>query len=352
MNRYGSTMLWVQVNHRAYASREPRILMDDRDITYFERGLPGLIAGETLFQMTYPVSYLGESSETMVIGIQPIHFTMFDIKTQRGRLFLQEDIDRRAPVCVLRPDIASLLFRETDPIGKTIRIANKNFTALGVTERFTGGFLSDGSDNNTVYVPSGFIASRIWGGSDVRYWIYLLQFESQEYVDMAEERIGAYLHKRYGDLRGENRFRIERLDSFIGMVDRILDIVNTLVLVIASISIVVGGLGIMNIMLVAVTEGTKEIGVRMAVGATRGNILTQFIIEVVSLCLIGGGTGILIGVGLAALVCSILKWLFLVSAGTILAALGISTLIGMIFGIYPAHKASRLMPVEALRAEQ
>ncbi|MBN2049823.1 MAG: ABC transporter permease [Spirochaetales bacterium] len=351
MGRYGSTLLWVQVNHSAYAGDERRVLMDSRDIAYFNQGLPGVVDGESLLSESYPVAYQGESVRTSVMGVEPIHFSMFDVKVAQGRLIMEEDLSLRRRVCVLRPDIAAKLFREEDPLGKNIRIDERTFTVIGVTERQTGGFLSDGSDNNSVFIPADFIASRYWGGDTVRYWIYLLQFETPEDVEMGAQRIQAYLEKRYGDLRGEDRFRIQRLDSFIAMTDRILNIISTLVLVIASISIVVGGLGIMNIMLVAVTERTREIGVRMAVGATRGTILLQFVIEAISLCLIGGGIGILFGSSLAALVCSILKWRFVVSFGIIMIALGISTVIGMTFGIYPAYKASKLTPVEALRAE-
>lgn len=352
MGRYGSTLLWVQVNHSAYASREPRTLMDERDVTYFHRALPGLAGGESLFNDNRPASFRGETVETTIFGAEPIHFEMFDIQLRQGRAFLEQDVKTRKAVCVLRPDIAARLFQETEPLGQTIRIGNRNFTVIGITERLSQGFLSDGSDNNTIFVPAPFVSSASQGGQRERYWVYLLQFENRSAVDRGEERIAAYLEKRYGLLRGEQRFRIQRLDSFIDMVDNILGIISTLVLVIASISIVVGGLGIMNIMLVAVTERTREIGIRMAIGATRSDILTQFIIEAVALCLIGGGTGILFGAGLAALVCSILKWPFLLSLGIVLLALGISTTIGMVFGIYPAYKASKLMPVEALRSEQ
>ena len=133
--------------------------------------------------------------------------------------------------------------------------------------------------------------------------------------------------------------------------DRILNIVSILILVIAVISIVVGGLGIMNIMLVAVTERTKEIGVRMAIGATSRDILIQFVIEAITLCLLGGGTGIIFGAGIGAIVCSILDWHYMLTLTIVLGALFISTSIGLIFGIFPAYKASKLTPIEALRSE-
>lgn len=351
IGRYGSTMLWVQVDGRSYMSGEPRIPMDGRDIKFFKQTLPGLKSSGSLFNAAYTASYMGESAAVQVIGVSPGHFDMFDINIEKGRQYFEQDVNLRKRVCVMRPDIASRLFGDEEPVGKTIRLSEKNYKVIGVTDRLSSMFLSDGSDNNTIFIPDYLVGSKIFGGNFIKYWIYLFKFESIEDVDIAQERISAYLEKRYGLLRGEPRFRIERLDSFVGMVDRILGIITTLVTVIAAISIVVGGLGIMNIMLVAVTERTREIGIRMAVGATRKDIVIQFIIEAVVLCLIGGGTGVVFGSALAAIVCKILEWKFMLSFLYVSGALTISTVIGLVFGIYPAWKASRLMPVEALRAE-
>lgn len=351
IGRYGTTMLWVQVDGRAYMSGESRTMLDGRDIKFFKQTLPGLKTSGSLFSDSYMASYKGESTTVEVLGAAPGHFEMFDIKVIKGRQYYDQDVFLRKRVCLLRPDIASRLFKEEDPIGKTIRLSEKNYIVIGLTDRVSNMFLSDGTDNNTIFIPDYLVGSRIWGGSFLKYWVYLLKFESVENLDIAEERMNSYLEKKYGLLRDKPRFRIERLDSFVGMVDRILDIITTLVTVIAAISIVVGGLGIMNIMLVAVTERTREIGIRMAVGATRSDIIIQFVIEAIVLCLIGGGTGVIFGSALAAIVCSILKWKFILSLFYVSGALGISTFIGLVFGIYPAWKASRLMPVEALRAD-
>ncbi len=351
MGRYGSTLLWIQPNWSAYASRENRTLMENRDITYFKTALPGLISGGSLFNETYPVSYRGNSTRTSVYGVERSHFDMFSISLDRGRLFLDEDSIFKRSVCIIRPDIASKLFEEVDPLGKTITINEKNFTVIGITERTGQGFINDGSDNNTIFVGQDYLATKIWGGRDYKYWIYIMKFDTQENVNIAQERVTHFLKNKYGNIRGEDRFRIERLDTYIGMVDKIINIISILVLVIAIISIVVGGLGIMNIMLVAVTERTREIGVRMAIGATSKDILIQFVIEAVALCLLGGGTGIIFGASLAAIACSILKWKFLISMSIVLGALFISTSIGLIFGIFPAYKASKLMPMDALRSE-
>ncbi|MEW5817395.1 MAG: FtsX-like permease family protein, partial [Spirochaetota bacterium] len=320
-------------------------------LAFFKTALPGLTHSSSIFNTNDPVSYRGESARTGIIGIQPDHFILFSIPIAKGRRFLPQDIQLRRAVCVLRPDIAKKLFKDEDPLDKVIQIGEKNYTVIGLTERLEQSFLSDGSDNNTIFVPEHFIASRLWGGRDIRYWIYVMKFDSINHVNVAINRINNFLNNKYGWLRGESRFRVEKLDSYIGIVEKILNIISTLILVIASISLLVGGLGIMNIMLVTVTERTREIGVRMAIGAKRQDILAQFIIEAVTLCLLGGGAGIVFGTGLAALVCTLLKWEFIVSIFIALGALGISTVIGLIFGIYPAYKASRLTPIEALRSE-
>jgi putative ABC transport system permease protein len=351
MGKYGSTLLWVQPDWHAYASREQRTLLNNRDIKYFNTALPGMLKGGSLFDQVLPVKYKGNSINTTVYGIAQAHFELFSIKLNSGRFILDEDISTRSPVCIIRPDIAANLFGDIEPVGKTIQIEEKNFTVIGVTERHNQGFISDGSDNNTIFIHQNFIASKIWGGRDYKYWIYIMKFDNSENVDRAQKRLSTYLDNKYGMLRGESRFRIERLDTYIGMTDRILNIVSILILVIAVISIVVGGLGIMNIMLVAVTERTKEIGVRMAIGATSRDILIQFVIEAITLCLLGGGTGIIFGAGIGALVCSILDWQFMLSLSIIMGALFISTSIGLIFGIFPAYKASKLTPIEALRSE-
>ena len=351
MGKYGSDVLWVYPDWSAYASREQRTLMNSRDIAYFHTALPGILKGCSIFEQTMPVKYRGNSIRTTIFGAADSHFEIFPVNLEDGRFFMDEDIKTRRPVCIIRPDIASSLFKGEDPIGKVIQIGEKNFTVIGLTERKTQDFLNDGSDNNTIFVHQDFVATKIWGGRDYKYWIYIMKFDTPENVDLAEERIVSYLENRYGMIRGEPRFRVERLDSYIGMANKILNIISILVLVIAVISIVVGGLGIMNIMLVAVTERTREIGVRMAIGATSKDILIQFIIEAITFCLLGGGTGIIFGAGVGAIVCSILEWQFILSLSIIMGALFISTSIGLIFGIFPAWKASKMMPIDALRSE-
>ena len=351
LGKYGSTLMWVQSDWRAYSNDERRTLLDDRDIQFFRTNLPGLEYSGTIYTMNRSIFYLGETTSGQVYGVDPAHFSMFANPIATGRGFVQQDIDTRNRVCILRPDIAEYLFADADPIGRQVRIGSYMYTVIGVTERLENAMLGDGSNNQTVFIPQSIVRRNAFGSGPANYWVYLMQFDDADSVATAEERIDSYLINRYGYIRGERRFRIDKLESFVSTVNTVLDTVTLLVSVIAAISLVVGGLGIMNIMLVTVTERTKEIGVRMAIGARRRDILSQFLIEAVALCLIGGAIGTAFGTGMAAIACSILEWNLAISYHTILLAVGVSCAIGLGFGTYPANKASRLTPIEALRAD-
>ena len=351
MGKYGSQLIWVQPNHNVYASGEKRTLLNSDDINFFIKFLPGLEYRSSIMSIGANVRYRNKTEHVQIYGAETDYFSIFSVAIEKGRTFTDEDIKIHRRVCILRPDIAENLFGIEDPLLKKVTIFNKNYTVIGLTEKLERGFFNDGSDNSTIFIPMPFVAKKIWGNNRIKYWVYLMKFNTLENVDRAINRIDSYLTNKYGLLRHEKRFRIRKMDSYIQIPDRVLNIISTLILVIAAISLVVGGLGIMNIMLVTVTERTREIGIRMAVGARSTDILTQFIIEAVTLCLLGGGVGILFGIGIAAIACAVLKWKFIVSLMYVLLALSISTVIGLIFGIYPAHKASKMMPIEALRIE-
>ena len=351
MGKYGSQLIWVQPNHNVYVSGEKRTLLNSDDINFFNKFLPGLEYRSSILNLGTNVRYRDKTEHVQIYGVGPDYFNIFSVGIKEGRIFTDEDIKIHRHVCIVRPDIAESLFGSENPLLKKVTVFNKKYTVIGLTEKLERGFFNDGSDNSTVFVPIPFTAKRVWGTGSIKYWVYLMKFSTLENTDRAINRIDSYLTNKYGLLRHEKRFKIRKMDSYIQITDRVLNIISTLILVIAAISLVVGGLGIMNIMLVTVTERTREIGIRMAVGARSSDILTQFIIEAVTLCLLGGGVGILFGIGIAAIVCAVLKWQFIVSFLYVLLALCISTVIGLIFGIYPAHKASKMMPIEALRIE-
>jgi putative ABC transport system permease protein len=170
-------------------------------------------------------------------------------------------------------------------------------------------------------------------------------------LDFATVRIGTYLEARYGLIRGQPRFTVRTAEENIQTTNKIFGIITTVITLIAGISLLVGGIGIMNIMLVTVTERTQEIGIRKALGARRADILGQFLIEALIICLIGGGLGILGGIGLTAVISALRGWGYLLPWLSIALGLGVSIAVGLFFGIYPALKAARLDPVAALTKE-
>jgi putative ABC transport system permease protein len=352
LGQFGSQLLWVYMNNQAYVSGEKKTYFDEQDIYYFKTYLPGLNYDSTILSYPSEASYRGKGKMISVMGVNPGHFEILAIELEKGRPLRDIDVQYHRAVCVLKPDIALYLFDTNNPVGKSVSILGRPFTVIGVTKDKGTTFVNDGSDNNAIYIPSSFISERLWGGSVTKYFVYLMKFNSVENVDRAIIRIENYLDNKYGRIRGEKRFEIQKMDSFIKMTNDVLNVISTLILVIAAVSLFVGGLGIMNIMLVTITERTREIGLRMAVGATRHDIMFQFIIEAVTMCFIGGGIGTIFGITLAAITCLILKWPFMFSIIAVITALLVSSAIGLLFGIYPAYKASKLTPIEALREEK
>ncbi len=353
MAKYGSEIMWVFGNDKAYARGEKRTQLSGGDLDYFRRSLPGLEYSSTFFYLNAPAVAGGKTQSVSLFGVDTDYFQIFAAsrKIAKGRALLPDDDLRRRAVCVIGPEIAGLLFGAEEPVGKRVSFLDRAFTVVGVTAPSESTFVSDGTDDTTIFVPQSFVAARIFGGREKRYYVLLLKFADLASVDNAVIRMENYLEKKYGLLRGEKRFRVMKFDTFIKIADNVLDIVSLLILVISAISLLVGGLGIMNIMLVTVTERTQEIGMRMAVGARRRDVLSQFLIEAVVLCLIGGFIGVALGAAIAVIACGILSWPFVFSLAAVVIGLAVATAIGILFGLYPAWKASRLTPIEALRVE-
>ena len=213
--------------------------------------------------------------------------------------------------------------------------------------------VDDGSDDDTAYVPFEVLSDvtnwDAYGGPRVMRVYFKVQVQAD--LDYVASQVGQFLSQRYGTIEGKDRFTVKKAEDSINTTNKVFDIITTVITLIAGISLVVGGIGIMNIMLITVTERTKEIGIRKALGAKRRDILAQFLIESVIICLIGGGIGILLGVGITALISVIQKWEYLLPWTAIVIGVVVSITIGLFFGIYPATKAARLDPVVALTKE-
>ena len=345
---WGSSMMWIEVNDAAYDEGGRRTPLKNEDIETFS-AYDEVIAVAPLVDVRSQARYRGVVEALRVRGTTADFYLIRAFGLTQGRFLSKGDDERGLKVAVLRPGIRDKLFGIGGrSIGERIRLGNIEFTVVGVTEEYERGFTSDGSDNDTIFIPFR-VAQKMRATSDI--WFTFMKVESSDNIEKVEDRITSYLTRRYGLIGEKDRFKVGKAKEIIESANRILDTMAAIVSAIAAISLLVGGIGIMNIMFVSVSERTREIGVRKAIGAKRVDILAQFLIEAVVLCLIGGSIGILIGVGGAQLASILAKWPPLVSPGSVVLALGVSLAIGMFFGIYPAYRAARLDPVEALRFE-
>ena len=294
-------------------------------------------------------------STQQVIGTTPIYATVRNLTVENGRFFTQEEVDNSSAVIVLGSTLASDLFENTDPVGQTVRVANQPFQVIGVLKSSGGaGF---GSNDNRAFAPISVAQGRLFNAPRYRgtYTISSMSIKGTDknQMDLAQTRIEQTLRLRHG--LGEedaNDFTISNQASLLETANSIAATLSLFLGAIGGISLLVGGIGIMNIMLVSVTERTREIGLRKALGAHDNDILLQFVIEALVLCTLGGLIGIGISYGISAIVAaSGISFQVVISANALLLALGVSSGSGLIFGLYPAIRATRLDPIEALRYE-
>jgi len=287
------------------------------------------------------IRYRNESAYTTTGGVSSQYFDVMNINISKGRRIIGSDIDAVRNVAVLGQSIVEDLFGPSDPIGKEITIANEKFTVVGVIDKL--GTQSIGLDiDNFVIIPIS-TSLRIFNNENVQSIV--VQANSQEELEEAMELTERYLSK-YLD---EDDFSVVDQSSLLETINNILGVLTAALGGIAAISLVVGGVGIMNIMLVSVTERTREIGLRKAVGAKPSDILNQFLVEAITLSLVGGGIGILIGWGGSIIINQFFP--AVVTLWAVALAFGVSAIVGIIFGVAPAIRASKLDPIEALRYE-
>ncbi len=269
-----------------------------------------------------------------------------------GRIFNSREERAGSKVCVLGTTVAKQLIAETDAVGKIVRIQNVPFQVIGVLE--SKGQSPCGEDqDDAVYVPVTAAHSRLFGTpfkDEVR--VIIVQAASRELLSRGEEEITGLLAKRHRIAAGaDNDFTVKCLTDVMRASEESLKIMTTLLGSIAAISLLVGGIGVKNIMLVSVTERTREIGIRMAVGARTLDILGQFLVEACVLTMLGGVTGVFLGIAVSYVFAQASNWPVLVSPASVAAAFGVSAAVGIFFGFFPAFKASRLNPIDALRYE-
>lgn len=289
---------------------------------------------------------------TGVIGTTPGMLNVRDWTLSAGRAFTEQDVKSATKVCMLGQTVVDNLFGDMNPIGQIIRIKKVPFTVIGVLG--SKGQSPTGQDqDDTIYVPVTTAQKKLFGTSfPGMIRIIMVKAKSAEDLSAAEKQINELLRQRHHlGQKQENDFTVRNLTQMMQAAEQSTKVMTLLLGAIASVSLLVGGIGIMNIMLVSVTERTREIGIRMAIGAKTWDIRLQFIIEALTLSLIGGILGILIGVSGSKLLSILAGWPTIVAPLSIVMAFGFSGLVGIFFGFYPAYKASLLDPIDALRYE-
>jgi putative ABC transport system permease protein len=291
---------------------------------------------------------------TTVQGVTNDFFGAREWDLTKGRLFDPEEIKGSSKVVILGETVAENLFPNQDPLGQNLRINRVPFTVIGLLEP-KGQAGPGGDQDDTVIIPLTTAKRRVLGGRELAgnlVGAIYVKAKSTEVVTETEERVTALLRQRHRIAPNkDDDFRVRNMAEFMNARADSSKAMSLLLMAVASISLIVGGIGIMNIMLVSVTERTREIGLRMAVGATGGNIMSQFLIESIVLSLIGGILGVILGVGGSFAMSTYSQWEAIIDPQSILLAFSFSAAVGIFFGFYPAHKASLLDPIEALRHE-
>lgn len=300
-------------------------------------------------QGSYQVVYGHENWNTTVTGVIPEYASIQSLEIKSGLFFSEHDVDVRNRVAVIGSTVAANLFESVNPVGKKIRIGNAPYTIIGVLN--SKGQSSGGQDqDDVVLIPLTTAQERLIGITYVRS--INVQVSNADKMDEVQNNIEKLLRQRHRIREGaEDDFNVRNLTSLMEMMSSSTTMITLLLGAIAGISLIVGGVGIMNITLASVTERTREIGIRKAIGATYSNIMLQFLIESTMISVIGGIIGILIGVIAAQAISKFGNFTTVISGLSIAASFGFALFVGIFFGMLPARKAARLDPIEALRYE-
>ncbi|RJG05137.1 FtsX-like permease family protein [Noviherbaspirillum cavernae] len=291
---------------------------------------------------------------TQIHGVTPDYFEAREWPLASGRMFEQAEMSGSAKVAVIGQTVATQLFGDMDPLDQSIRIRNVPVTIVGVLDRKGQSMMGQDQDD-VIMVPLSTARNRLFGNTQGKLRrVGTIQVKVSEGASMkdAEDKIRELMRQRQRTQQGQDdAFTIRNLTEILQAQEASSRVMTLLLAAVASVSLLVGGIGIMNIMLVSVTERTREIGLRMAVGARGSDILRQFLVEAVTLSMIGGLIGIILGVAGSYLVGHFAGWATRLSPQSIVLAVGFAAAIGIFFGYYPARKASKLLPIQALRYE-
>ncbi len=330
------------------------LTLTEDDAWAIAREIPAVEMAAPTMRGTAQIVYGNQNWSTLIRGGTPEYLGVREWAVAYGRPITAPDVTGAGKVALMGQTVVENLFGDADPLGQIIRIKNVPFTVIGVLT--PKGQSSSGRDqDDAVIIPLSTAKKRVLGVSQANVRsvsAILVRARASELINEVVEQTTALLRQRHRIQSGqEDDFTVRNLSDILAAREESARTMALLLGAIASVSLLVGGIGIMNIMLVSVTERTREIGLRMAVGARGRDILTQFLIEAFTLALIGGIMGILIGIGASKLLSLFAQWETLISPGAIVVAFCFSAAVGIFFGYYPARKAASLDPIEALRYE-
>jgi putative ABC transport system permease protein len=327
--------------------------LTERDGEAIARQVPGVNAVAPQIRSSVQLVTAGRSASTQAIGSTPEFAIISNIDTADGRFLTKSDVGSAARVVVIGQTVADKLFVDASPIGQTVRINRVPFTVVGLLESKGSNLGNDNDDQ--IIMPISTLRQRLstsgtQGPDDVT--LLFVGFEGEDSLIAGDREIKSLLRDRYRVSKGKiTPFTVRTTTEIAEASGEVTQIFQAVLVAIASISLLVGGIGIMNIMLVSVTERTREIGLRMALGAKRSDIRNQFLVEAAVLCVIGGAIGLILAMLAASIFESVAEFPAPIGLSTAVMAVAFSALIGLLFGGYPAIRASRLSPIEALRSE-
>jgi len=317
--------------------------------------VPDIAAIAPVFSRNQQVVYRDKNTNTNITGTTPQYMEVRNSYPETGVFVTDEDVRLASNVAVLGPEVAANLFGSAQAaLGQSIKINRVAFRVVGIMES-KGGSGPGGNQDTLIYIPIStayrYFGGRAATGAGRVVNTIDISVVSEDKVDAVSDDITWLLRRRHNVRNDQDDFSVLKQQDFLDLSNQVTGILTVFLGAIAGISLLVGGIGIMNIMLVSVTERTREIGIRKAVGACQRDVLTQFLVEAIVISVLGGLLGVVLGVGVAQLVTLSGLFTAVVSPGSIVLAVGFSVAVGLFFGIWPAQRAASLKPIDALRYE-